>query len=229
MATRPAPSMTAEEIAALETSAVSLLTSLKGILDARVEVDARGRIFRMEVVPQGIDDRAAARNAQSAVMAVIGQNVDVNAIVVVGEIDDDSAGAGVVGAGAGASVSGEGASAGAGVSAAGVLELKIPPVKNGELNVAARVAFDTLRMAQSSFHGFQFDGAELVRITGQQYVVVAVKSLAGGTKYCGAAAVTDSVSTASARALMNAVGTAAMGSSAMDIGFEAPGYGVLEA
>jgi hypothetical protein len=213
--------MTAEEIAALEMSAVSLLTSLKGILDARVDVDARGRIVRIEVVPQGIDDRAAARNAQSAVMAVIGQNVDVNAIVVVGEIDASNA---RVQAAADAE-----ASVTVNVSGAGVLELKIPQVKNGELNVAARVAFDTLRMAQSSYHGFQFDGAELVRISGQQYVVVAVKSLAGGTKYCGAAAVTDSVSTASARALMNAVGTAAMGGSAMDIGFEAPGYGVLEA
>ena len=222
MATQNAQSMTTEEIAALETSAVSLLTSLKGILDARVDVDARGRIVRIEVVPQGIDDRAAARNAQSALMAVIGQNVDVNAIVIVNEL---SAGAG---AGDGASA-GMGASAGASAGSAGVLELRIPPVRNGELNVAARVAFDTLRMAQSSFHGFQFDGAELVRITGQQYVVVAVKTLAGGTRYCGAAPVEDSVSTASARALMNAVGTAAMGSSAMEIGFESPGFNVLEA
>jgi hypothetical protein len=93
--------------------------------------------------------------------------------------------------------------------------LRIPPVRNGELNVAARVAFDTLRMAQSSFNGFQFDGAELVRITGQQYVVVAVRHAASDAKYCGAAAVVESVSTASARALMNAVGTAAMGSSAL--------------
>ena len=221
MATHQAQSMTADEITALETSAASLLTSLKGILDARVDVDARGRITRIEVVPQGIDDRAAARNAQSAVMAVIGQNVDVNSIVVVGEI--------VLSESAAATASVVDAPVTSSASTAGVIELKIPPVKNGELNVAARVAFDTLRMAQSSFHGFQFDGAELVRITGQQYVVVAVKTLAGGSQYCGAAPVNDSVSTASARALMNAVGAAAMGSSAMDIGFESPGYGVLEA
>lgn len=220
MATQQAQSMTAEDIAELETSAASLLTSLKGILDARVDVDARGRITRIEVVPQGIDDRAAARNAQSAVMAVIGQNVDVNSIVVVGAIVPSEKVATATVADAPVTAS---------ASTAGVIELKIPPVKNGELNVAARVAFDTLRMAQSSFHGFQFDGAELVRITGQQYVVVAVKTLAGGTRYCGAAPVSESVSTASARALMNAVGAAAMGSSAMEIGFESPEYGVLEA
>jgi hypothetical protein len=226
MASNQTHTMTAEEILALEESAESLLTSLKGILDARVDVDAYGRVVRVEVVPQGIDDRAAARNAQSALMAVLGQNVDVNRIVAVGAV---SARAGA-GASEGASVVGAGVVVEREVEVpAGVLELKIPPVRQGELNVAARVAFDTLRAAQSSFHGFQFDGAELVRINGYQYVVVAVKSLANESKYCGASPVLESVSTASARALMNAVGTAAMGGSAMDIGFGAPEYGVLEA
>lgn len=220
MASNQAHSMTAAEILALEESAESLLTSLKGILDARVEVDAHGKVVRVEVVPQGIDDRAASRNAQSALMAVLGQNVDVNRIVAVSSVSVD--------AGARADVAGVGVVREVEVPAV-VLELKIPPVRNGELNVAARVAFETLRAAQSSFHGFQFDGAELVRINGHQYVMVAVKSVASETRYCGASPVLESVSTASARALMNAVGTAAMGGSAMDIGFGAPEYGVLEA
>ena len=225
MGSNQSEAMSVAEMRTLETRAAALLTSLKGILDARVDVNERGRIVRIEVVPQGIDDRAAARNAQSAVMAVIGQNVDVNAIVVVDEIARQP----VVVADAAPPAIHASAVAPSAHAVSDVIELKIPAVKNGELNVAARVAFDTLRMAQSSFHGFQYDGAELVRIVGQQYVVVAVKSTAGGMKYCGAAPVMESVSTASARALMNAVGTAAMGSSAMDIGFDNNEYGVLEA
>jgi hypothetical protein len=202
----------AAEIRELEQSAVRLLTSLKGVAEARVAFDDAGQVARIAIVPHATDDRSAMRNVQSALMAVMGLSLDINAIAIVDGVD------GLDGFDAAAAAT-HPAPAPEPQPAAqgdeGVLELRIPPVRNGELNVAARVAFDTLRMAQSSFNGFQFDGAELVRITGQQYVVVAVRHAASDAKYCGAAAVVESVSTASARALMNAVGTAAMGSSAL--------------
>lgn len=194
---------------ATEAQAAALLVSLKGIDHAHVECDAHGRIARVEIVPAGIDDRAAMRNAQSALMAVLGQAIDVNAIAIATaarpRAEEKQAEA---------------------VAAPGVLELKIPPVKHGELNVAAKVAFETLRAAQASFHGFQFDGAELVRISNAQYVVVALKRGSGDGRFCGAAPVQESVSTASARALMNAVGAAAMSSDAADLELDLGGESV---
>lgn len=176
-----------------------LLESVKGIERARVEVDARGQITQVELLPKGIDDRQAMRNAQSALMAVLGQNIDINAIAITSAIVNVPQATAPL--------------------PANVVEMK-PQVRE-----AARAAFDTLRAAQSSFHGFQFDGAELVKISGTQYVVVAVKRDA--SRYCGAAPVTESVSEASARALMNAVGVAAMGATQMDINGHNGDYDVV--
>lgn len=178
-------------------AANKLLESLKGIERARVEVDARGRITHVELIPAGVDDRAAMRNAQSALMAVFGQSVDVNAMSIASAVPAPKP-----------QVQPQPV-----VKDSNVIEIR----PRAELNDAARVAFDTLRAAQSSFHGFQFDGAELVRIGGQQYVVVAVRKASNDAKYCGAAPVIDTVNAASARALMNAVGVAAMGASHIEI------------
>lgn len=196
---------------AMEAQAAALLVSLKGIDHAHVECDAQCRIARVEIVPAGIDDRAALRNAQSALMAVLGQSIDMNAMAIVSAAKPRAA---------------QELPRVDTVPAAGVLELKMPPVKHGELNTAAKVAFETLRAAQASFHGFQFDGAELVRISDAQYVVVALKRRVGEARFCGAAPVLESVSTASARALMNAVGAAAMGSDAADLDIDLGGEGV---
>jgi hypothetical protein len=193
----------------MEERAVSLLKALKGIADARVEADAAGRILRLYIVPAGIDERQAARNAQSAVMVVLGQVVDVNHIAVVDKLAPVAVEVAVAVA---ASVVERGEGAGAGAQ---VLELR--PPRRSELNEAALVAFETLRAAQSSFHGFQFDGAELVRISGNQFVVVAVKRASSEVRHCGAAPVTESVGSASARALMNAVGAAAMNSVQLEL------------
>ncbi|HUP88661.1 MAG TPA: hypothetical protein VM100_04910 [Longimicrobiales bacterium] len=197
----------------METSkhaAESLLTSLRGIARACVDVDAHGRVQRVAITPaDGTDDRSAQRNAQSALMAVLGQNVDINGIVIQGE-----------GEGVGEVV------VRAAPIADGVLELHAG--RRGELNEAARVAFETLRTAQANFHGFQFDGAELVKIAAHQYVVVAVSRATTDARYCGSAPVIDSVSTASARALMNAVGLAAMGAAAVEL-HALPGMDVKKA
>jgi hypothetical protein len=170
----------------IEARAVQLLESLKGIASARVQVDAHERITHVYVQPAGIDERQAARNAQSALYAVLGQNLDINCF--------------------------SASDASAHVTTApqpGVVEFSTA-VHRSELHDAARVAFDTLRAAQSGFHGYQFDGAELVRIAGTQYVVVALKRAGANERYSGAAPVVSSVGSASARALMNAVSVAAM-------------------
>jgi len=109
----------------------------------------------------------------------------------------------------------------------GVVEL-FAHARKSELHEAARVAFDTLRAAQSSFHGYQFEGAELVRLSGHQYVVVALKR-GNDARYCGAAPVTDSVGGASARALMNAVGIAAMGATPFELHTSGEAYEALRA
>lgn len=191
---------------AVETRAAQLLTSLKGIEHARVECDAHGHVARVEIVPQGVDDRAAMRNVQSALMAVLGQAVDINAIAI-------ASAAKVAQSKIETFMPPEKPL----VDQPGVIELKIPAVKSAELNVAAKAAFEALRAAQASFHGFQFDGAELVRINGNQFVCVSLKRGSGEGRYCGAAPVVESVSGASARALMNAVGAAAMSGSALDL------------
>lgn len=193
---------------AAEMQAALLLTSLKGIEHARVECDAYGHVVRVEIVPQGVDDRAAMRNVQSALMAVLGQAVDINAIAI----------------GNAAKVTQTKIETFLPpqkpmVDQPDVIELKIPAIKNGELNVAAKAAFETLRAAQASFHGFHFDGAELVRINGNQFVCVSLNRGNGEGRYCGAAPVLESVSAASARALLNAVGAAAMSGSALDMEF----------
>lgn len=193
--------------------AAALLKSLKGVADARVDVSAAGSIVRVHLVPAGIDDRQVMRNAQSALMAVLGQNVDVNAMVVSVSLPP-AADADATPAAAGES--------------AQVFELK-PPARRNDLNEAAKVAFETLRAAQADFHGFQFDGAELVRIGGYQYVVVAVKRAASEARFCGAAPVLESVPVASARALMNAVGVAALHGGLREVHRDGERYGTLNA
>jgi hypothetical protein len=199
----------AAEARELEQGAARLLKSLKGVADARVEVGADGDILRIHLVPAGIDERQAVRNAQSAIMAVLGHNVAPHSIIVA------------------ASLAGEASDASRPVAVnepgAQVFELK-PLARRNELNEAAKVAFETLRAAQSDFHGFQFDGAELVRIGGHQYVVVAVKRAGSEARYCGAAPVLDSVSTASARALMNAVGVATIHATPHEMNTEGERY-----
>lgn len=170
----------------LETRAVQLLESLKGIASARVQVDARERITHVYVQPIGIDERQAARNAQSAIYAVLGQSLDINCFS-----------------------ASEEAAFSVRASEPNVVEFA-GAAHRSELHEAARVAFDTLRAAQSGFHGYQFDGAELVKINGTQYVVVALKRSGGSERYSGAAPVVNGVGSASARALMNAVSVAAM-------------------
>lgn len=182
----------------VEDRATQLLKSLKGIANARVQVDARGRIERVYLEPVGIDDRQAMRNAQSALMAVLGQNIDVNTMVIGDVVPVMAPVTGPV------------------TADENVVDL-FGGSRKSDLHEAARVAFDTLRAAQSSFHGYQFDGAELVRISGQQYVVVSLKRGVGDTRFGGAAPVTDTVAHASARALMNAVGVAAMGATHMEL------------
>ncbi|HUP89759.1 MAG TPA: hypothetical protein VM100_10420 [Longimicrobiales bacterium] len=179
----------------LRDGARQLLESLKGIERARVEVNARGRIMRVEISPRGIDDKSAVRNAQSALMAVLGQNIDQSAISIAAQVQEAPAPKVVID---------------------NVVELR-PGMgaRKPDLHDAAKVAFDTLRAAQSSFHGFQFDGAELVKISGLQYVVVAVRK--GSSGFCGAAPVVEGVAAASAKALMNAVGVAAMGATHIEI------------
>lgn len=195
------------DASAIEARAVQLLQSLKGIQSARVETDARGRITRVELVPVGVDDRAAMRNAQSALMAVLGQNIDVNTMAIAQQVSVASQHA--------TTVIAEAASVAFAEPDPMVVEIGAV-VRRSELHEAARVAFDTLRAAQSSFHGYQFEGAELVRMSGYQYVVVALKR-GEGARYCGAASVTESVAAASARALMNAVGVAAMGATRLEL------------
>ncbi len=186
----------------VETVAVqaeSLIRSLKGVRDARVQLDAQGRITRIDVVTSDGDERSAVRNVQSAMFAALGVHVDPAQLHFGGDkpvvlpvpprskqpFAPEELGAQVL------EISG--------------------PARKADLNVAARTAFDTLRAAQSSFHGFVFDGAEVVTINESQYIVVAVRRATTEARYCGAAPIIDSVSTASARALMNAVGVAAMG------------------
>lgn len=209
------PMETMSESRALSEHAAELLTSVKGIEKARVQTDKHGVIVRLEIVPCSVNDRAAARNAQSALMAVLGVSVDVNSIVVVDTLSCGSAQE------AGRSVDEEEAPQ-------DVIELKAA-VRPSDLNLAAKTAFETLRAAQSIFHGFQFDGAELVKIAGHSYVVVAIKRAASEGRYCGASPVMESVSTASARALMNAVGVAAMAGNAKELVHFAADQIVLEA
>jgi hypothetical protein len=179
--------------------AESLIKSLRGVRGAQVQADATGRITRIDVVTGDGDDRSAVRNVQSAMFAALGVQVD----PAVMHFSRD--GEPVVIMAPARSKQTEPES-----KVAQVLEIS-GMARKADLNVAARAAFDTLRAAQSSFHGFAFDGAEVVTINEQQYIVVAVRRAATEARYCGAAPIIDSVSTASARALMNAVGIAAMG------------------
>ena len=167
-----------------------LLESVKGIERARVEVDERGKITSVALQPKGVDDRAAMRNAQSALMAVLGQTVDINCFAVVSHVVD-------------APVMVKEA------LPSNVVEMKSP------VRDAARVAFDTLRAAQAGFHGFHFDGAELVTISGQQFVVVAVRR--GGFVFSGSAPVLSTVGRASARAILHAASVAAMDATHLDL------------
>ena len=181
--------------------AESLIRSLKGVRDARVHADAAGRITRIDVVTSDGDERSAARNVQSAMFAALGVQIDAALLHFNGQVTN---GKPVIAAPQRVREP-EPQYAGAQVLEIGTAARK------ADLNVAARAAFDTLCAAQSSFHGFLFDGAELVTINTAQYIVVAVRRSTTEARYCGAAPVIDSVSTASARALMNAVGVAAMG------------------
>ena len=179
--------------------AESLIRSLRGVRDARVQTDAAGRITRIDLVAGDGDERSAVRNVQSALFAVLGVQVDPAAM----HFNRQEQPAIVLAPQRVTPAEPEN-------PGAQVLEIS-GPARKADLNMAARAAFDMLRAAQSSFHGFAFDGAELVTINTSQYIVVAVRRAATEARYCGAAPIIDSVSTASARALMNAVGVAAMG------------------
>jgi hypothetical protein len=192
--------MKSESPAVLQQRAETLLRALKGVQDARVQVDATGRLARIVVMCPPADERTTSRNVQTALFAVLGVAVDPGVLV--------------FNAAAQAKPAPVAASAPVAPQPAAdpqVLDIGMAARKS-DLNDAARVAFDTLRAAQSNFHGFVFEGAELVRINGMQYVVVSVHRQGADARYCGAAPVIDSVNAASARALMNAVGVAAMGS-----------------
>ena len=193
--------------------AESLIKSLRGVRDARVQADATGRITRIDVVTGDGDERSAVRNVQSAVYAALGVHVD-PAVMHFGRDETP-----VIVMAPARSKQTEPENLGA-----QVLEIS-GAARKADLNVAARAAFDTLRAAQSSFHGFVFDGAEVVTINEAQYIVVAVRRSTTEARYCGAAPIIDSVSTASARALMNAVGVAAMGGAPafdLDADFDQP-------
>lgn len=209
----------------------SLLRSLKGIQSARVHLNAAGEISHIQIMSPGIDERSATRNVQSALFAALGVTLQPGLLRFTSAAIEQAAVSQREAAPVAASLALVTEPAPATEIAMGedgsILEIG-GAAKRADLNVAARVAFDTLRAAQSSFHGFLFDGAELVRISGSQYVVVAVRRSTTEARYCGAAPVIDSVSTASARALMNAVGIAAMGTPALEIaGMQR--LGVLEA
>ena len=192
----------------------SLIKSLKGVRDARVLADGDGRILRIDIVGADNDERAVTRNVLSALFAVHGITVGAGVLHFRRTIEqkDEVTITRVTPAPLPVADA---------VPAPVVQVLEISgAARKADLNVAARAAFDTLRAAQSSFHGFVFDGAELVSIAGTQYVAVAVNRSTTAARYCGAAPVIDSVSTASARALMNAVGVAAMATPAFEIGAE---------
>jgi hypothetical protein len=192
--------------------AESLLRSLKGVRHARVQADAAGRITRIDVVTSDGDERSAARNVQSAMFAALGVQVDVALLHFGAEEKSVMSIAPQPQPRPRPEANGN--------ASAQVLEIS-SAARKADLNVAAQAAFDTLRAAQSSFHGFVFDGAELVTISGAQYIVVAVRRATTEARYCGAAPIIDSASTASARALMNAVGVAAMGGApALEFGAE---------
>jgi hypothetical protein len=198
----------------VERQAESLIKSLKGVRDARVHMNADASIARIDLVCAAGDERVAARNVHSALIAVLGITLQpgmLNFPTSLPKVDAPAAQ----------------------LVTYTTPELPLPKAmipterhpqvleisgaaRRTDLNVAARTAFDTLRAAQSSFHGFVFDGAEVVTISGAQYIVVAVSRTTTEARYCGAAPIIDSVSTASARALMNAVGVAAMGAPALE-------------
>jgi hypothetical protein len=186
--------------------AETLLRSLKGVQHVRVHTDAHGRIARIVVLCPGMDERSALRNVQTALFAVLGIALEPG-VLQVNPADEMYPRQNVVPAAAVAQPKRD--------DDAHVLDIA-SGARRADLNEAARVAFDTLRAAQSSFHGFVFDGAELVKISGAVYVVVAVHRVTTNARYCGAAPVLDSVGTASARALMNAVAVAAMASPASE-------------
>ncbi len=200
--------------------AESLIKSLKGVRDARVHADASGRVTHIALVTTDGDERAATRNVQSALFAALGIHVDAGTLQFEHNLARAEAPTPVL------SIAPQPQKRRddeiAEQLGAQVLEIS-GAVRKADLNGAARAAFDTLRAAQSSFHGFVFDGAELVTINGSQYIVVAVRRSTTEARYCGAAPVIDSVSTASARALMNAVGVAAMASPAFDFAVDAEG------
>lgn len=198
--------------------AESLLKSLKGVRDARVYAGVGGRITRVEVECDASEQREVQRNVKSALMAMLGVRLEPGMLffdvaqkppVRLVEIEPEPAPA----------VPGPEREdeAPAPVQERGAQVLEIAATgRRADLNEAARAAFDTLRNAQSIFHGFVFDGAELVTINGNQYIVVAVRRAATDARYCGAAPVVTAIGTASARALMNAVGMAAMGSPSLE-------------
>ena len=207
--------------------AESLIKSLKGVRDARVHMNADESLERIDLVCAPGEERAAARNVHSALIAVLGITLQPGMLNFPTSLPQDAPVRQLV--------------------TYATPELPLPKAtlpmeerhpqvleisgaaRRTDLNVAARTAFDTLRAAQSSFHGFVFDGAEVVTISGAQYIVVAVKRSTTEARYCGAAPIIDSVSTASARALMNAVGVAAMATPAFELEAVTLPIGMLEA
>ena len=208
----------AADLAVIE-QAESLIKSLKGVRDARVHADADGSITRVDLVCVPGEERAAGRNVHSAMIAVFGITLPIGSLNFPTSLKQDAPIAQLV----------TYAPPQMAKMAPAEVETKHPQVfeitgaaRKADLNVAARTAFDTLRAAQSSFHGFVFDGAELLTISGAQYIVVAVKRSTTEARYCGAAPVIDSMATASARALMNAVGVAAMATPVFELEEQMP-------
>ena len=190
-----------------------LIKSLKGVRDARVLADAQGNLLRVDIVSSDGDERAVTRNVQSALFAALGITLHAGVLYFRKTLVKDEPAAPVV-----TPPPTRAADVQENLGAQ-VLEIS-GAARRADLNVSAQAAFDTLCAAQSSFHSFRFDGAELVTIGGTQYVVVAVHRTSTDARYCGAAPVIESVSTASARALMNAVGVAAMASPAFELAAE---------
>lgn len=210
-----------------------LLRSLKGVLDARVVADAEDRITRIIVRAARAEEKDVQRNVQSALMAVLGIRLEPGVLLFDGDaqqpvrlmspaqthVPAQAPVSTAIKTAAIPTVTQSPQDAAEQQRSAQVLDIAATG-RRADLNEAARAAFDTLRNAQSVFHGFVFDGAELVSINTGLYVVVAIRRAATDARYCGAAPVVGAMATAAARALMNAVGIAAMGTPALELSAE---------
>src|SRR5688572_1482133 len=70
--------------------AESLLKSLQGVKDARINVDARGRFTRIVIVASDADERAVTRNVHSALMAALGVSIAPGVLQFATSLDDSA-------------------------------------------------------------------------------------------------------------------------------------------